>query len=244
MFAWMRAAFPDSSRWPAVPVAGRVVLLGFVAALGACHREPPLAPELAAIRCPADRPEHASTMFGKAELTFVCVSKRLADTPHMLRCDLESRPMICEDAGTFVFSHGAEGKVYAGPRPTFLRQRDSSASDLFQGSRLIVNFHSGPPRTSTFEEVETDWRFLLADAAQLLPPGFAFVKGALCDREATVLDSGSCNLEARSASLYWHIAVYIPGEKGTPISAEEYRAELAFWLRYLAMMVVDPKQGD
>jgi hypothetical protein len=178
-------------------------------------------------------------MFGKAQLTFVCIPERLAQTPHMLRCDLDSRPMICEDAGTFVFSRNAEGKVYASSVPTLLRQPDASVS--MQGSRLIVNFHSGPPRTATFEEVETDWRFLIEDAKDLLPRGFTFVKGALCDRNATVLGTGSCNLEARSASLYWHISVYIPAEKGTPIAAAEYRDELAFWLKLLDRMVVDPK---
>ncbi|MBL0142562.1 MAG: hypothetical protein IPP91_10810 [Betaproteobacteria bacterium] len=231
---------PGASTWLAMPATRCVVPIVLALTLAACHRQAPLAPELAAIKCPADRTEHASTKFGKAELTFVCISERLASTPHMLRCDLDSRPMVCEDAGTFVFSRSAEGKVYSGSLPKFVQERESIAPDAPHGSQLIVNFRNAPPRTSTFEEVETDWRFLLPEARDLLPPGFTFVKGALCDREATVLNTGSCNLEARSASLYWHISVYIPVEKGTPISAGEYREELAFWLKVLDKVVVDP----
>jgi hypothetical protein len=147
--------------------------------------------------------------------------------------------MICEDAGNLAFTRGPDGKLYSGYGPKSFREDPSSA---YGGSRLVVNFHAWPPRTPTFDEVETDWRFLLPEAKGLLPAGFTFVKGALCDRNSTVLGGGSCNLEARTASLYWHISVSILAEKGTPITAAEYREEYAFWLKYLGEMVVDPKK--
>lgn len=223
-----------------MPIPSRLLLALLVASLGACSKPAPLAPELKAIRCPTNRQAHASATFADARITFVCIPKELADSPHLLRCDLESRPMICEDEGSLVFTRSAEGTVFAGYLPTNDPKRDPPDADFSTGSRLVVNFRKGPPRTATFEEVETDWRFLYPAAGELLPAGFTLVKGALCDREATVLNTGGCNIEARSASLYWHIAVYILEEKGTPIAAEDYRAEMAFWLGHLGKMVADP----
>ena len=237
----MRTSSAIEPTAPRASSALRVALLALCVTMVACDRKPPLAPELAQIRCPVNRTEYARPRFVNAEITFVCISKYLADSPGMLRCDLTSHPMICEDVGTLVFTRGPDGEVYAGHGPKELLQLDPSEPDSYGGSRLIVNFHSGPPRTSTFEEEETDWRFLLPGSKDLLPSGFTFVKGALCDREATVLNSGGCNIEARSASLYWHISVYMLFEKGTPISAEEYREEMAFWMQYLGKMVIDPK---
>jgi hypothetical protein len=226
-----------SRRVPGLPAI--VALLAFVAVMGGCQRQRPIAPELLEIRCQLNKAEHARAMFGKAEITFVCIPKSLADSPGLLRCDLESRPMICEDAGSLSFTRGPDGKLYAGYGPKAFREDPSTA---YGGSRLVVNFHAWPPRRATFDEVETDWRFLLPEAKRLLPAGFTFVKGALCDRNATVLGSGTCNLEARSASLYWHVSVSILAERGTPVSAAEYREEMAFWLGYLDRMVVDPKK--
>jgi hypothetical protein len=220
-------------------VATRIVMVALVVALGGCQRQRPIAPELLEIRCPVNKAEHARAMFGKAEITFVCVPKSLADSPGLLRCDLESRPMICEDAGNLSFTRGPDGKLYSGYGPKGFREDPSTA---YGGSRLVVNFHGWPPRTATFDEVETDWRFLLPEAKRLLPAGFTPVKGALCDRRVTVLGGGSCNLEARTPSLYWHITVEILAERGTPISAADYREEYAFWLNYLERMVVDPKK--
>jgi hypothetical protein len=223
-----------------LPILSRLLLVPLVAGLAACGKPEPLAPELQSIRCPTNRPAHASATFANARITFVCIGKELAEAPHLLRCDLESRPMVCEDEGSLVFTRSAEGTVFAGYLPTNDPKRDPPDADFSTGSRLVVNFRKGPPRTPTFEEVETDWRFLLPDAQELLPAGFALVKGALCDREATVLNAGGCNIEARSASLYWHIAVYLLEEKGTPMAAEDYRTEIAFWRERLGRMVVDP----
>ena len=143
---------------------------------------------------------------------------------------------------SFLFSRSEDGAAYSGIVPDPLKPRDAPTSDTPYRSRLIVNFRNAPPNRPTFEQVETSRRFLLADGKDLLPPQFTFVKGTLCDRQTTVLDSGTCNLEASSASLYWHIAVQIPGKTGTPIPAEQYRDELAFWLKHLEKIVVDPKK--
>lgn len=212
--------------------------LVLAACLGACGRPVPLDPELQAIRCPVNRPKHASATFVNARITFVCVSEELADSPYLLKCDLESHPMICEDDGSLLFSRSPEGVVYAGLLPGEHRRSDPEA--LHGGSRLTVNFRKNPPRTSTFEEEETDWKFVIPGVGTSLPAGFTFVKGALCDRKSTVLATGVCNLEAKSPSLYWHVSVAIHAERGTPISEEEYRAELDRWLGLLGKLVKDP----
>lgn len=191
-----------------------------------------LSPELQAVRCPPGRPESAAGAFADVRVTFLCIPKELADKPHLLRCDLESRPMICDDEGSFVYTRTEAGKVLAGiPR---------DAAELVRSTRFTVNFRKGPPRQSTFEEEETDWKFLTDDGKRYLPAGFTQVKGTLCDRNASVLDSGICNLEARSASLYWHVAVEIRRPRGERIEAGEYREALEFWLGFLGKLVVDP----
>lgn len=191
-----------------------------------------LGPELRAVQCPPGRSDHAAGSFAAARVTFLCIPKHLADEPHLLRCDLESRPMICDDEGSFVYTRTAAGKVLAGiPRDD---------ADLAGSTRLTVNFRKDPPRGKTFDEEETDWRFLMDDGKRLLPPGFTFEKGTLCDRNATVLGTGTCNLEARSASLYWHVAVDLRRHQGERIEAGEYREALAFWLDFLGRLVVDP----
>lgn len=210
--------------------------------LGGCQRQTPLPAELALIQCPADQPAHARGAFGKAELTFVCISPKLAEAPHLLRCDLESRPMICEDAGTFAFHRDGTGKVFSGSLQTRRANGSLSSGEAIDGSGLIVNFRSAPPNSPTFEETETDWHFLLPGGPEFLPPGFVFVKGTRCARAATVLGTGTCNFEARSASLYWHFELSVPRERGTQIAPEEYAAELTFWRRIFAKLVADPKR--
>lgn len=211
-------------------------------ALAACGKAPePLAPELQAVRCPANKTAHASGSFAQGRVMFLCIAKELAGSPHLLRCDLTSSPMVCEDSGSFTFVRGPDGAVWTSYLPGGKNEMDLET--MTGGSRLTVNFRDGPPRTQTFEEVETDWRFLYPEAGRLLPPGFTLVKGALCDREATVLNNATCNLEARSHSLYWHISVAWLGEKGTPVLPEEYKAELEYWLPFLGLLVADPAKA-
>jgi hypothetical protein len=219
---------------PLLLAALAVALVAALAGCGKSKSQVTLAPELKAVQCPPGRTESAAGAFAGARVTFLCIPKELADKPHLLRCDLESRPMICDDEGAFVYTRTQAGKVLAGiPR---------EGADLVRSTRLTVNFRKGPPRTPTFEEVETEWRFLTGDGKRYLPPGFTLVKGTLCDRAATVLGDGTCNLEARSASLYWHISVSVLRPKGTPISREEYQGELEFWLKHLGRLVVDPSK--
>jgi len=206
-----------------------------LAALGlaACgKKKPPLAPELAAVQCPAGKADHAAGAFAQARVTYLCLPKAIAEEPALLRCDLESRPMICEDAGSFAYWREEGGKAHGG--------YPVKAEAETRGSTLVVNFRNTPPRTPTFEEVETAWKFLHDDGARSLPAGFTLVKGPLCDRAATVLGTGICNLEAKSASLYWHVAVQVRRAPGTEITHGEYREELAFWLKHLGLLVKDP----
>lgn len=209
-----------------------LVLVPPLAGCGKPKSRVTLSPELQAVRCPPGRLDSAAGAFAEARVTFLCIPKELADKPHLLRCDLESRPMICDDEGSFVYTRTEAGKVLAGiPR---------DAAELVRSTRLTVNFRKGPPRQSTFEEEETDWKFLTDDGKRYLPAGFTQVKGTLCDRNASVLDSGLCNLEARSASLYWHVAVELRRPSGERIEASEYREALEFWLGFLGKLVVDP----
>ena len=208
-------------------------------ALAACDKpalKTQLAPELQAVRCPPSQKAYASALFAGARITFLCIDQNLADAPFLLRCDRESQPMICEDAGSIVYSATADNTIWAGiPHGTH-------APDLVNGSQLTAHFRKGPARTSTFDEVETDWQFLTDDGKRFLPKGFSMVKGTLCDRVATVLGTGVCNLEAQSETLYWHISVSALRPKGTPISPEEYRDELEFWLKHLGRLVVEPSK--
>src|SRR5580700_8744307 len=107
--------------------ATSLVLLALTT-LGGCGKAAPpaapLAPELAAIQCPADRAEHANAMFGKAQLTYLCVDKRQAAMPSLLRCDQEFPPHLCGDTGDFVLSRDANGVVYSGPPPNYAQERD------------------------------------------------------------------------------------------------------------------------
>lgn len=209
-----------------------LVLVPPLAGCGKSKSRVTLSPELQAVRCPPGRLDSAAGAFVEARVTFLCIPKELADKPHLLRCDLESRPMICDDEGSFVFTRTEAGKVLAGiPR---------DAAELVRSTRLTVNFRKGPPRQSTFEEEETDWKFLTDDGKRYLPAGFTQVKGTLCDRNASVLDSGLCILEARSASLHWHVAVELRRPSGERIEAGEYREALEFWLGFLGKLVVDP----
>ncbi len=223
---------PPPRPFPLLLAALSLLVVPGLAGCGKSKSRVTLAPELQAVRCPPGRPESAAGAFAEARVTFLCIPKDLADRPHLLRCDLESRPMVCDDEGSFVYTRTEAGRVLAGiPR---------DGAELVRSTRLTVNFRKDPPRQPTFEEEETDWKFLTDDGKRYLPAGFTQVKGTLCDRNASVLDSGICNLEARSASLYWHVAVEIRRPRGERIEAGEYREALEFWLGFLGKLVVDP----
>ena len=221
-----------------LPASGIAAFLALAGVLVACgSKVTPLPPELQAIQCPRGHEMHATATFRKARITFLCINKELAATPYLLHCDRESRPMVCEDEGNLHLSRNGQGQLFVGISQGLARP---TADDLQGGSNLSVIFRPDPPRTTTFEEEATDWKFLLDDGKRLLPAGFTFVKGTLCDREATPLNTGVCNIEATSASLYWHIAVAVHRPRGTPIHVDEYHEALAFWLAHLGRLVVDP----
>ena len=225
------------------------------AALGACKPsaapQAPLPPDLAAIHCPADRNGHTRALIGKAEVTLVCFDPQARalppgagpSAPDILRCDRASSALDCAATGEILLSHDADGMVYSETVPDYALERDNHGpeSGPTDDSQLHLVFHAGPPARATFDPVETPYRFLLPGADGMLPDGFTFVKGTLCDRQATVLDTGVCNLEATTPSLYWHISISLHHKAGTPIYDHEYRSELAFWMKYLGLMVTDPK---
>ena len=121
---------------------GCIVVLGAAASLCACSRPPPLAPELKAITCPTNRQEHASATFAKARIIFPCISKELADSPFLLRCDLESRPMICEDDGSLMYSRNAGGAVYVGEGALPDEATKNEKLELQKGRRYLVRVGS------------------------------------------------------------------------------------------------------
>jgi hypothetical protein len=211
--------------------------------LGACNRTHPLPPELQAIVCPKGKEAHASTMIGKAKVTYLCISQGFADNPSFLRCGAYTGGkgrMVCEDEGGFLFTRAADGKVYAHTAVMNLPLPEAEDASVVSGLRL--SFWGKQPTGASFGEAETDREFLLDDGKRLLPPAFTFVKGTLCHRYATVLHIGSCYLEAKSASLNWNISISILKKPGTPVSEDEYRRELAFWLKYLDKIVDDPQK--
>jgi len=219
-----------------------IALLPLTASLlTGCHRQAPLAPELAAIACPADRAEHASTMFGKAEVTFVCVTPEIAAKPSMLRCDPNSRPVYCEDSGMITLSRLPGGKLVPGApsnareyQPPPVTDPETDAGSLFEAS-----FYDKPPGKANYE---VGPRQYLRDAdKQRMPPGFTLVNGPVCDRVSTALRHASCRLEAKSASLHWYITISIPRPIGNTIDDELYQQEMTLWLDLLGKMVTDPK---
>jgi hypothetical protein len=225
-----------------------LLTLAAIAGLSACHRkpsEPALAPELAAIACPADSAEHARATIGNAKVLFLCIPKDRMAAPNKIGCNPNGVIRTCDVVNEIQLSHRAgDSRVHAGSIYDRLFIGARSEAEKEGDSQLYVIFHEGPPTSQTFGEIETPTRFLLADGDALLPPGFTFVKGTQCDRQSTVLNTGICNMEAQTASLYWHISITIWHNKGTDISPSEYRKELAFWMPYLEKMVDDPKTAS
>lgn len=180
-------------------------------------------------------------MFGKAQITFTCIGPDVAAKPALLRCDLTSHPMVCEDSATLIFDRDGAGVVRTTQQVHPAGESSAPGAGPTDDSQLIAYFHPNPPTTPTFDATEDSWHFLLPGGQDALPPGFTFVKGTRCDREATVLDTGICNIEAKTASLYWNISVSVHHKRGTPIDASEYRTELDRWMKVLGASVVDPK---
>lgn len=219
-----------------------IALLPFTASvLTGCQREALLAPELAAIACPVDRAEHASTMFGKAEVTFVCVTPEIVENPSMLRCDPNSSPVYCEDSGMITLSRLPGGKLVPGApsnareyEPPPVTDPETDAGSLFEAS-----FYDKPPGKANYEVGPRQYR---RDAdKQRMPPGFTLVNGPVCDRVSNALKHGTCRLEAKSASLHWYINISIPRPIGNQIDDELYQKEMTLWLDLLGKMVTDPK---
>lgn len=209
--------------------------------LTGCDRQPPLVPELATISCPADRAKHVRTQFGKAELTFVCVTAAVVDKPALLRCDPNTRPMYCEDSGTFVFSRLPGGKIVPdapmnarGYEPGPVTDPETDTGSLFEAS-----FYDKPPGKANYDVNAR--QYLRDDDKQRMPPGFTLVNGPVCDRVSNALDRGTCRLEAKTASLHWYVNVSIPRARGNEIDDTLYQKDMVLWLNLLGKMVTDPK---
>ena len=225
-----------------------LLALAAIAGLSACHRKPseqPLAPELAAIACPADSAEHARAAIGNAKVLFLCIPKDRMAAPNKIGCNPNGVIRSCDVVNEIQLSHHAgDSRVHAGSiydRP-FIGGR--SAAEKEGDSQLYVIFHEGPPTGQTFGETETPDALFASRCRCLAAARFYLRQGHECDRQSTVLNTGICNMEAQTASLYWHISITIWHNKGTDISPAEYRSELAFWMPYLEKMVDDPKTAS
>jgi len=227
-------------RAPASVHAGATALALAACLLPSCKRNesPPLPPELAAVQCPADKAEHGVARIDAAQITWLCVEPQLAAHPQMLACDNTAIPPVCDGSGMLLLRRDAQGIVHT---DSVVNPAPPPGIGTTDESQLLVYFHKGPPLQATFDPVDTPYRFMMADARDALPAGFTFVKGAQCDRAATVLGTGTCNIEARTPSLYWNITISVRHKQGTPIPASEYRREFDSWMKYLGEMVVDPK---
>jgi len=233
----------------ACPVIGRhfangtvIVLLVACACLTGCNPRASLAPELAAISCPADRAEHVSTRFAKAEVTFVCVTKEVVKKPALLRCDPNVGPQWCQDSfDRMVFSRLPGGKLVEGAPFNARGYQPGPVTDpeTDRGSMVEVSFYDKRPGKSDYEVGPR--RYLRKPGQQRIPAGFTLVNGPLCDDVSNALSRGSCALELKSASLYWYITVSMPRPSGWEIDDSLYDKDLQMWLDLLGKMVVDPK---
>lgn len=227
-----------------------MIAIGVAIVITSCHREAPLPADLSAIKC-GYQPENnqfARVKFGAAEVTYVCISKALAETPKLLKCDLESRPMVCEERGFFSFSRTATGQVYVGvlqvlENTGILPKKPADDVDVPYESELGLSFTDQPFKEGAFNdfaEEETGYQFLFPEAKDYLPRQFQLLKGPLCYKKATVLNNGYCYFNAKTKSLYWRIMIVIRRKEGTEIRPTDYRHEFVFWEKYLAQIVKDP----
>jgi hypothetical protein len=219
-----------------------VLLLVTCVSLTSCERHAPLAPELAAISCPADRAEHVSTRFAKAEITFVCMTKEIAGNPALLRCAPNNNG-YCEDSGMMVFSRLPSGEIVASAPFNALGYEPGPITDpeTDKGSMVDVSFYDKPPGKGNWEA--GPWQYLREPGQQRIPAGFTLVDGPLCDRVSNALDRGTCKLELASASMHWYVDVSMPRPRGNRIDDSLYDQDLQRWLDLLGKMVVDPAEG-
>jgi hypothetical protein len=210
--------------------------------LSACKKAP-LPPELAAIECPAGQEEYAQGKFGNAKVMFVCIDKKLASKPELLRCDTDSIPLVCRDEGSILLARDSEMQVYSGTIVAIddIRRPEDEKTDPDRRIAHVIIGFSAKPFTPTVNQDESAYEFELSGIEALPPSGFTYTDHRLCDRLATPLNYGSCGLEMRSKSLYWRVTVSIARPRGEPISAEEYRDELTFWMEYVRLIVDEPQ---
>lgn len=214
----------------------------FCLVLPACHRESPLPTDLAAVKCwePEDN-FYARVPFGQAKVTYLCAPKQRAANPELLKCDPDSRPLICEDKGVIMLSRTPKGHVYAvnGGLADKLDKREVSETSDATGyaSELALSF-----------SVTDDWHelkmyeeyFEFDEAKEYLPILFDVKEGVLCHRYASWLGAGRCEFIAKTPSLHWRISIGIYKDNNEKVTESEYRREFIFWRKYLKQMLADP----
>ena len=226
-------------KWRFTRTAIVMLLPLLLGGLASCHRQAPLAPELAAISCPADRAEHVTARYAKAEVTLVCVTPEIVNKPALLRCDPMTR--YCEDSGSFYLSRLPGGKLVSGApinerayQPPRVTDPETDAGSLFQ-----ADFYDKPPGKGNYEPGAR--QYLREADKQRIPPGFTLVNGPVCDRVSNALNRGTCRLELKSASMHWYLSISIPRQGGYAIDDELYQKDMTLWLDLLGKMVADPK---
>jgi hypothetical protein len=226
-----------------------LVLISTCLALFWLTSEPSLPKELAEIKCVSGEAQsHARVTYAKAKVFHLCLSGKYGDKPTEETCHIYGGNMVCEkEGGRISLTRTVGNVVYAAEYgqltdKNILAKEPTSKPDSPYESELFVYFNdqaTKPGSRMDFEEVETDYEFLLRDVKDYLPPAFTLLKGAACNRRASVLNDGSCKLDAKTSSLYWRIIIRIHKKAGTEITENEYRNELTFWRFYLNELVDD-----
>ncbi|NOT19410.1 MAG: hypothetical protein HOP24_03925 [Sideroxydans sp.] len=213
--------------------------------------EPPLPKELAEIKCVSEEAQsHSRVTYAKAKVFFLCLSGKYLDKPTEETCHIYDGNTICEkEGGRISLTRTIDNVVYAAmyeqlTHEKILTKEPTSTPDSLYESEFFTYFIDQPTKPGShgdFEETETDYKFLMRDAGNYLPLGFTLLKGAICDRRASVSDSGYCTLDAKTNSLYWRIIIKIHKKAGTEITESQYRNELTFWRPYFNKLVDDPR---
>lgn len=230
----------------------QVAAIGFaivlITLLAACKQKTqPLPPELAAIHCPADMQARAQAIYGdKVHVQHVCLDPEQARHPELIRCGSREGPIIgtpaCRDQGFLSLSRTQDNQVYDGALqaqygPTGRKDGPERVADI--GVQFSPVSHA--PDWVNYRNPKG--QISLDSSGLPLPPGFAAETDVSCDAVASVLEFGLCTFRLRSRSMVWDVDIHLKRPKGTPISEEEYRQELQFFLPYFGKMVSDQGFG-
>lgn len=212
-------------------------------------REPSLPKNLAGVKCVSEeRQSHARVAYGKAKVFHLCLSGKYWDIPKEETCHIYNGATVCEkENGIIALTRTIGGVVYAAryqqlEQMNILSKEPTSNPTATYESEFFTNFSDQAIKAGGHGDFnETEYVFLLRDVKDYLPPDFTLIKGAVCDKRASVLNHGYCFLDAKTNSLYWRIIFTIRKKAGTEITESDYQHEFVFWRPYLTELVKDQR---